>query len=170
MELYCVSTLFWDKRKYFYDIEYTFYDDQQFIRIKLALNYRTLRLSFHCKNDWIAWFYLCENYFCDDETVQAFRIHQFIITTTQFYKRCFETIMQHVLWESLVTVDGYLEDWSNWSTCSQTCGSGFRTRSRACIPPQYGGAHCSQNDRETQQCMLKPCPGSIRFDWNVNIN
>lgn len=83
---------------------------------------------------------------------------------TQFYKRCFETLMQNVLWESLVTVDGYIEDWSNWSTCSQTCGSGFRTRSRACIPPKYGGAPCSQNDQETQQCMLMPCPGSIRFD------
>uniref|UniRef100_K1R8F1 Brain-specific angiogenesis inhibitor 1 n=1 Tax=Magallana gigas TaxID=29159 RepID=K1R8F1_MAGGI len=56
------------------------------------------------------------------------------------------------------SIDGYLEDWSNWSTCSQTCSSGLRTRSRACIPPQYGGAPCSQNDRETQQCMLMPCP------------
>nr|XP_034335399.1 thrombospondin-2 isoform X1 [Crassostrea gigas] len=67
-------------------------------------------------------------------------------------------------------VDGYLEDWSNWSTCSQTCGSGLRTRSRACKPPQYGGAHCSQNDRETQQCMLKPCPGLSCPECDAELN
>lgn len=67
-------------------------------------------------------------------------------------------------------VDGYLEDWSNWSTCSQTCGSGFRTRSHACIPPQYGGAPCSQNDRETQQCMLMPCPGLSCPECTADLN
>ncbi|XP_065928295.1 properdin isoform X2 [Magallana gigas] len=56
-------------------------------------------------------------------------------------------------------VDGYFENWSDWNSCSQTCGSGFMMRTRACVPPQYGGAPCSQNDRETQECLLKHCPG-----------
>lgn len=63
----CVSALFWDERKKYYDIEYTFYGEEQYVSIKFAPNYRTPRLSFHCKNDLIVWFYHkkidCENYF-----------------------------------------------------------------------------------------------------------
>lgn len=40
-------------------------------------------------------------------------------------------------------------------------------RTRACVPPQYGGAPCSQNDRETQECLLKHCPGSISFEMDL---
>lgn len=72
--------------------------------------------------------------------------------------------------ESLVTVDGYFEDWNEWSSCLQTCGSGYRTRSRACIPPKNGGAPCSQNNRETQQCVLKHCPGMCSSYFTLYIN
>lgn len=72
--------------------------------------------------------------------------------------------------ESLVTVDGYFENWSEWSSCLQTCGPGYRTRSRACIPPKNGGAPCSQNNRETQQCVLMHCPGMCSLYFTLFVN
>lgn len=68
---------------------------------------------------------------------------------------------------SLFVVDGYLKDWSEWSTCSQTCGSGFKTRSRVCVPPRNGGAPCGRNNPEKNQCMVKHCPVDGYFEnWS----
>ena len=44
--------------------------------------------------------------------------------------------------------------WSNWSTCSLTCGSGEQTRTRTC------DKGCSNDDLvETQSCNDTACPG-----------
>lgn len=40
-------------------------------------------------------------------------------------------------------VDGQWLPWGRWSNCSSSCG-GVQVRQRECIPPQYGGLHCSQ--------------------------
>nr|XP_022339173.1 brain-specific angiogenesis inhibitor 1-like [Crassostrea virginica] len=55
-------------------------------------------------------------------------------------------------------VDGYLDDWSAWTACSQTCDWGSRTRSRVCNPPRYGGAPCTGTHRELRPCLDIPCP------------
>ena len=63
---------------------------------------------------------------------------------------------------SVSTVDGVLRDWGPWDHCSATC-EGHRKRTRACIPPTNGGAPCTGNTTETEQCGTQHCPGMIIF-------
>ncbi|KAK3106961.1 hypothetical protein FSP39_003994 [Pinctada imbricata] len=74
----------------------------------------------------------------------------------------------------LLSVDGQWTAWSIWtqySTCSLTCGGGYqmRDRSRDCTdpPPQNGGLPCLGNDyeTETQECQTQPCP--IDGGWTI---
>ncbi len=60
------------------------------------------------------------------------------------------------------SVDGYMSEWSNWSTCSKECGGGTQTRSRTYTPAQYGGADLSLDKYENsvseiRSCNLAPC-------------
>jgi hypothetical protein len=54
----------------------------------------------------------------------------------------------------LFPVDGDWDDWTNWATCSVTCGGGSQNRSRTCTNPvpQYGGADCLGFAGENQTC------------------
>ena len=45
--------------------------------------------------------------------------------------------------------------WSRWGSCSVTCGSGERRRTRQCIRP----GTCSGSNSETQSCYEGQCPG-----------
>ncbi|GFS05126.1 brain-specific angiogenesis inhibitor 1 [Elysia marginata] len=56
-------------------------------------------------------------------------------------------------------VDGVFETWSEWTTCTLTCGGGSRFRSRTCHGPFYGGAACSGAWNETTVCNEEECPG-----------
>ncbi|EDO42166.1 predicted protein, partial [Nematostella vectensis] len=57
---------------------------------------------------------------------------------------------------------GGYSDWSAFTDCSATCGSGERTRNRACSnpKPRHRGMNCSLlgPDREVQPCFLRTCP------------
>nr|XP_015218394.1 PREDICTED: adhesion G protein-coupled receptor B3 isoform X3 [Lepisosteus oculatus] len=55
-------------------------------------------------------------------------------------------------------VHGVWEEWSPWSLCSFTCGRGQRTRTRSCIPPQYGGRACDGPETQTKLCNIALCP------------
>lgn len=57
------------------------------------------------------------------------------------------------------SVDGYFENWGAWSTCSQTCNHGVKTRSRVCVPPNHGGQPCSDSRNEIAPCIKRQCPG-----------
>ncbi|XP_063299040.1 adhesion G protein-coupled receptor B3 isoform X3 [Pelobates fuscus] len=48
------------------------------------------------------------------------------------------------------TGESGVEEWSQWSTCSVTCGQGSQVRARTCVPPY--GTHCSSPLRETRVC------------------
>ena len=65
------------------------------------------------------------------------------------------------------SVDGGWTDYSNWSYCTKTCGTGTQTRTRTCTnpAPKYGGADCTGTTQETQNCNTHPCP-SKKFEIN----
>ncbi|XP_074652890.1 adhesion G protein-coupled receptor B3-like [Tubulanus polymorphus] len=55
-------------------------------------------------------------------------------------------------------VDGQWNTWSNWLTCSRSCGNGTTFRTRNCIPPRYGGQNCSGDGQQLKACNTRPCP------------
>jgi len=59
-------------------------------------------------------------------------------------------------------VDGKWATWSEYGTCSETCGVGDKIRSRKCNnpPPAHGGENCIGEDKQTLECTLKECPGN----------
>uniref|UniRef100_A0AAY4BJU8 Adhesion G protein-coupled receptor B3 n=1 Tax=Denticeps clupeoides TaxID=299321 RepID=A0AAY4BJU8_9TELE len=46
--------------------------------------------------------------------------------------------------------DSGAEEWSQWSSCSVTCGQGSQVRTRTCVSPY--GTHCSGPLRESRVC------------------
>uniref|UniRef100_A0A8C1WE87 Adhesion G protein-coupled receptor B3 n=1 Tax=Cyprinus carpio TaxID=7962 RepID=A0A8C1WE87_CYPCA len=55
------------------------------------------------------------------------------------------------------TGDPGAEEWSQWSSCSVTCGQGSQVRTRTCVSPY--GSHCSGPLRESRVCNnTAPCP------------
>lgn len=60
---------------------------------------------------------------------------------------------------ALLPVNGAWDEWSPWSLCSSTCGRGFRSRTRTCTPPQFGGEPCVGPEKQTKFCNIAVCPG-----------
>ena len=60
-----------------------------------------------------------------------------------------------------VSVDGAWAAWTDWTSCSTSCGKGSVTRSRSCSNPSAmnGGKNCSGNATEVKDCILRDCPG-----------
>ena len=66
-------------------------------------------------------------------------------------------------------VDGGFGNWTAWSTCTVNCGGGgTQSRSRACDspPPANGGANCTGNFTEIEECGTDPCPGIFHISNN----
>ncbi|XP_058944976.2 coadhesin-like [Pocillopora verrucosa] len=59
-------------------------------------------------------------------------------------------------------IDGNYTQWTEWSDCGVTCGSGVQNRSRSCTnpTPQYDGKSCEDVGPadETKECNKNPCP------------
>ncbi|ELU09349.1 hypothetical protein CAPTEDRAFT_49367, partial [Capitella teleta] len=56
-------------------------------------------------------------------------------------------------------VDGQWSVWTSYGSCSVTCGTGYRARTRACNspPPQYNGKQCQGRSVETLVCSSTRC-------------
>lgn len=55
-------------------------------------------------------------------------------------------------------IDCVLGAWKAWTNCSQTCGTGLRTRTRDILTnPRYGGTAC-QITSQSEECNTNPCP------------
>ncbi|XP_065187399.1 SCO-spondin-like isoform X2 [Sycon ciliatum] len=66
-------------------------------------------------------------------------------------------------------IDGRWSVWSNWTNCSQWCGTGYQERFRACDnpAPQFGGQSCPGLNIDNQTCILRPCPIDGGFgEWS----
>lgn len=73
----------------------------------------------------------------------------------------FSTAMLHVGFKSFLKfTDGGWTRWSNWSTCSLTCGYGFRKRTRSCTNPRPKGSgkKCLGRSVMIIICAYNPCP------------
>ncbi|VDD96513.1 unnamed protein product, partial [Enterobius vermicularis] len=54
-------------------------------------------------------------------------------------------------------------DWSEWSSCSVTCGNGVRERKRTCLSDEP----CSDKLTEEEKCALDPCPEWLSWEpWS----
>ncbi|XP_074508647.1 adhesion G protein-coupled receptor B1 isoform X6 [Sebastes fasciatus] len=65
---------------------------------------------------------------------------------------------------ALIAVHGAWDEWSPWSLCSSTCGRGYRSRTRTCSPPQFGGDVCDGPEKQTKFCNIAVCP--VDGVWN----
>lgn len=66
-------------------------------------------------------------------------------------------------------VDCRFTGWSDWSSCSSTCGRGIRTRTRAFIDEQAQLSGCSQVDLIEKEVCLSECIGNytcVTRDWS----
>jgi len=68
-------------------------------------------------------------------------------------------------------IDCSWTDWSPWGLCSVSCGGGIARRNRTIDEvKQGGGAECSGESEESQQCNEKECPVDCEFsswaDWS----
>ncbi|XP_068616631.1 adhesion G protein-coupled receptor B1 [Brachionichthys hirsutus] len=65
-------------------------------------------------------------------------------------------------------VHGAWDEWSPWSLCSSTCGRGYRSRTRTCSPPQFGGDPCDGPEKQTKFCNIAVCPvDGVWNDWSA---
>ncbi|GAA6226448.1 A disintegrin and metalloproteinase with thrombospondin motifs 12-like [Lates japonicus] len=60
------------------------------------------------------------------------------------------------------TVNGAWGQWSTWSHCSRTCGTGVQSAERECDnpKPEFGGKYCTGERKRYRTCNTKPCQRS----------
>ena len=65
-------------------------------------------------------------------------------------------------------VDCVWSDWTQWNSCSETCGLGTKHRARSYFQEaMYGGNNCTGESTSTQTCNLSPCPGKERIQYVI---
>lgn len=67
--------------------------------------------------------------------------------------------------------DGGFTEWTEWSSCSKTCGPGQQTRRRSCTNPRplNGGKNCGDDMLERRSCTNPtPCPSKQKGKSEIN--
>ena len=69
-------------------------------------------------------------------------------------------------------VNGVFGKWSEYSTCTVSCGGGLQYRERKCNSPspKYGGKDCDGPIRESRTCKETECPGRLRVFSLIRIH
>ena len=59
-------------------------------------------------------------------------------------------------------INGHWSEWGEYSSCTQTCGTGSKSRTRTCTnpAPSGGGSKCVGSSSETADCNSNTCPGT----------
>ena len=66
--------------------------------------------------------------------------------------------MKGILCFIFTAVDCQLGDWSDWSSCTETCGIGVKTRTRnVTVVAANDRNSCTDDLKETEQCLIKMC-------------
>ncbi|WAR11000.1 HMCN1-like protein [Mya arenaria] len=61
--------------------------------------------------------------------------------------------------------DGHWDAWSDWGTCSTTCGFGYISRTRNCSVPSLFGHACLGESKQTIMCVID-CNDGLWDDWS----
>ena len=69
---------------------------------------------------------------------------------------------------TVIPTDGQWSSWSEWGTCTVSCGTGKQSRVRTCTDPKpaHGGRFCKGYPVEWRPCFTK-CPGKIIIVMNM---
>ena len=66
-------------------------------------------------------------------------------------------------------VDCKWGDWEAWESCSESCGTGMKQRSRYFTQmAMHDGNNCTGQSTESQMCYNGPCHGSLFFIFFVS--
>ncbi|XP_072048167.1 A disintegrin and metalloproteinase with thrombospondin motifs adt-1-like [Amphiura filiformis] len=65
---------------------------------------------------------------------------------------------------TFLTSEATWTSWTSWGSCSETCGSGLRTRQRNCLNP-VAGQTCSGSPTDSQHCYIQECIDPIWLNW-----
>jgi len=65
-------------------------------------------------------------------------------------------------------VNCHWDEWGNWTECSQTCGSGIRSRTRKPLDnPKNGGTDCPGHSTQQEDCNTQVCPTDCGWEpWS----
>ena len=71
----------------------------------------------------------------------------------------------------MILVDGQWGNWSEYSACTKTCGTGYQKRSRGCTnpPPSGGGKQCPGSASESRSCNIKICQGTYGIKFILSM-
>ncbi|XP_047456643.1 semaphorin-5B isoform X4 [Mugil cephalus] len=78
-----------------------------------------------------------------------------------------DTLVEELLKTPVVRMAGTgWSSWETWSTCSQSCSKGYRTRRRTCAGPEGKSApvSCRGSPVEYQDCNVQACP--VKGAWS----
>ena len=78
---------------------------------------------------------------------------------------------QFFFYHSVLSENGGLSQWGNWTKCDKECGGGYIRRHRRCDnpPPKNGGKFCIGLLTEQIECNVHFCPGKSNY-ISISIN
>ena len=99
-------------------------------------------------------------YVIHEEFGFSFNFHS--INISMFHTRTLLFKKTHVRYFLHFIVNGGYGNWSNFTVCTKSCGSGLKYRNRTCDhpTPMFGGRNCTILGKATEArtCNEHPCP------------